>query len=67
MYAMQNGFWYAQRTISALVQRLFPAPVNDAWLPLEDPSNCLLTESPEFGNLVNRVVLLIREVSRAYG
>ena len=65
MYAVKNRFWYAQRTISALVCRFFPAPLDHAWFPFEDPSNCLLTERPEFGNLVNRVVLLIREISRA--
>jgi len=65
MYAMKNRFWYAQRTISALVHRLFPAPVDHAWFPFEDPSNCLLTERPEFCNLDNRVVLLIRKIGRA--
>jgi hypothetical protein len=59
MYAMKNGFWYAQRSISALVQRFFSAPLDYAWFPFENPSNCLLTERPEFGNLGNRVVLLI--------
>ena len=65
MYAMKNRFWHAQCAISALVQCLFPAPLDHAWFPFEDPSNCLLTERPEFGNLVNRVVLLIRQIDRA--
>ena len=38
MYAMKNGFWYSQRTISAFVQCLFPAPANHAWFPFENPS-----------------------------
>ncbi len=65
MYSMKNGFWYAQRMISALVHRLFPAPADHAWFPLEDPSNCLLTERPKFGNLDNREVLLISQIDRA--
>ena len=65
MYAMKNGLWYAQRTISALMQRLFPAPVNHAWFPLENPSDCLLTERPQFGYLDNGVVLLISQIDRA--
>jgi hypothetical protein len=60
MYAMKNRFWYPQRTISALVCRFFPAPVDHAWFPFENPSNRLFAERPEFGNLDNRVVLLIR-------
>jgi hypothetical protein len=65
MYAMKNGFWYPQRTISALVHRLFPAPVDHAWFPFKNPSNCLLTERPKFGDLDNRVVLLISQIDRA--
>jgi len=65
MYAMQNGFWYSQCTISALVQRLFPAPADHAWFRFKNPSNCLLTERPEFGDLDHRVVLLIRQIDGA--
>jgi hypothetical protein len=65
MYAMKNGFWHAQRSISARVHRFFPAPLDHAWFPFKNPSNCLLTERPEFGNLHNGVVLLIRKISRA--
>jgi hypothetical protein len=65
MNAMKNGFWHAQRTISALVHRLFPAPLDNARFPFENPSNCLLTERPEFGNFHNRVVLLIGQIDRA--
>jgi len=53
MYAMKNGFRYAQRPISALVRGLFPAPADHAWFPIENPSNCLLTERPKFGNFDN--------------
>jgi hypothetical protein len=60
MYAMKNGFWHAQCSISTLVHLLFPAPVDYARFPFEDPSNRLFAERPEFGNLDNRVVLLIR-------
>ncbi len=65
MYAMKNGFWYSQRTISALVQRLFPAPADHAWFAFKNPSNCLLTERPKFGDLDNRVVLLVSQIDRA--
>ena len=65
MYAMKNGFWYAQRAISALVQRLFPAPADHAWFPLKNPSNSLLTERPKFGDLNHRVVLLVSQIDRA--
>ena len=65
MYAMKNGFWHAQRTISALVQRLFPAPADHARFPFKNPSNCLLTERPKFGDLDHRVVLLISQIDRA--
>jgi len=34
--------------------------VDYAGFPFEDPSNSLFAERPEFGNLDNRVVLLIR-------
>ncbi len=64
MHAMKNSLGHAQRSISALVHRLFPAPVDHAWFPFEDPSNCLLAERPEFGNLGHRVVLLIGEINR---
>jgi len=67
MYAMKNRFRDAQRTISTLVQRLFPAPADHAWFPFKNPSNGLLTERPKFGDLDNRVVLLIRQVDWAYG
>lgn len=60
MYAMKNGFWHAQRSISTLVHFLFPAPVDHAWFPFENPSNRLFAKRPEFGNLDNRVVFLIR-------
>ena len=60
MHAMKNGFWHAQGSISTFVHLLFPAPVDYARFPFEDPSNRLLTERPEFGNLDNRVVLFIR-------
>jgi hypothetical protein len=60
MHAMKNSLWHAQRTISALVHRLFPAPVDHAWFPFEYPSNGLFAERPELSNLDNRVVLLIR-------
>jgi len=59
MNAMKNGFWHAQRSISAFVHRFFPAPLDHAWFLLENPSNRLLTERPEFCNLDNRVVLLV--------
>ena len=65
MHAMKNSLWHAQRSISALVHRLFPAPVDHAWFPFEDPSNCLLTERPEFGDLDNGIVLLIRQIDGA--
>jgi hypothetical protein len=65
MHAMKNGFWYSQRMISTLVQRLFPAPADHARFPFKNPSNRLLTERPEFGNLDNRVVLLISQIDRA--
>lgn len=65
MYAMKHGFWYAQRTISALVPRLFPAPVDHAWFTFEHSSDCLLAESPEFGYFDNRVVLLICQINRS--
>ena len=65
MYAMKNRFWDSQRTISALVQLLFPAPADHARFPFKNPSNCLLTERPKFGDLDNRVVLLIRQIDRA--
>ena len=67
MYAIENGFWYSQRTISALVQRFLPAPMDHAWFSFENPSNCFLAERPEFGNLVNRVMLLASELNRARG
>ena len=67
MYAIENGFWYAQRTISAFVQGFCPAPMDHAWFPFENPSNCFLAERPEFGNLVNRVMLLPSELNRACG
>jgi len=60
MYSMKNSFWHAQGSISTLVRLLFPAPVDDAWFPFENPSNRLFAEGPEFGNLDNRVVLFIR-------
>jgi hypothetical protein len=65
MYAMKNGFRYSQRRISALVHRLFPAPADHTRFPFKNPSNCLFTERPEFGNLDNRVVLLISQIERA--
>ena len=65
MYAMKDGFWYSQRTISALVHRLFPAPADHAWFPLKNPSNRLLTERPKFGDLDHRVVLLISQIDSA--
>jgi hypothetical protein len=65
MYAMKNRFWDAQRTISAFVQLLFPAPADHAWFPFKNPSNCLLTERPQFGDLDNRVVLLISQIDKA--
>jgi len=60
MHAMKNRLWHAQRSISALVHSFFPAPLDHAWFLFENPSNCLLTQRPEFGNLDNRVVFLIR-------
>jgi hypothetical protein len=65
MYAMKNRLWYSQRTVSTLVQRLFPAPADHARFPFKNPSNCLLTERPEFGDLDNRVVPLIGQIDRA--
>ena len=65
MDAMKHGFWYSQRTISALVQCLFPAPVDYTWFSFKDPSNCLLAERPKFGDLDHRVVLLIGQIDRA--
>ena len=65
MYAMKNGFWHPQRTIPALVQCLFPAPADHARFSFKNPSNCLLTERPEFGDLDDRVVLLISQIDRA--
>ena len=65
MYTMKNGFWHAQRSISALVQRFFPAPADHAWFLFKNPSNCLLAERPKFGDLDNRVVLLISQIDRA--
>jgi hypothetical protein len=65
MYAMKNGFWHSQGTISALVQRLFPAPTDHAWFPFKNPPDCLLAERPEFGDLDNGVVLLVSQIDRA--
>jgi hypothetical protein len=65
MYAMKNGFWHSQRTISTLVQCLFPAPADHARFSFKNPSNCLLTERPKFGDLDDRVVLLISQINRA--
>jgi hypothetical protein len=65
MYAMKNGFWHSQRTISALVQCLFPAPADHARFSFKNPSNCLLTERPKFGDLDHRVVLLTSQIDRA--
>jgi hypothetical protein len=65
MYAKENGFWYSQRTVSALVQRFFPAPADHAWFPVKNLSNCLLTEGPKLGDLDHRVVLLIGQIDGA--
>jgi hypothetical protein len=67
MYAMKNGFGHSQRTISALVQCLVPAPADHARFSFKNSSNCLLTERPEFGDLDHRVVLLIGQIDRAEG
>ena len=65
MDAMKDGFWYSQRTISAFVQCLFPAPADHTRFPFKNPSYCLLTESPKFGDFDNRVMLLISQINRA--
>ena len=59
MYAMQNGFWYSQRTISAL------ANVSSLLQRITSCSRSKILRTvfslsaPKFGDLDNRVVLFI--------
>lgn len=66
-YAVKNGLWHPQSSISPLVQSFLCAPLGHTWLPLENLSNGLLAECPKFSDLDNRIVLSLARSMDARG